>query len=322
MPADDIIPTIERYVSTFPPNPGRVEASFFGGSFTGLPVEMQQAYLSKVNIARERGMIDAIRLSTRPDYIDNQILNMLKKYNVDIIELGVQSMEDEVLKKSCRGHSADDVRKAANLIHHYGFTLGLQMMVGLPGDTRQKDIKTAMEICSLKPEFVRIYPTLVIKDTALERMYIKGLYKPLEVREAAEICKDLMEIFLKEDIIVIRIGLQTTNRITLGRDVVAGPFHPAFRQLVQSYLIREVIMNVLKEREDIKQGVMLLEVNPSMTSTVIGVKRENIEKLSRTYPEIKFKVKPVKDVRKDNIRFVYDDNSFEVNYVEILKAIG
>lgn len=316
---DEIIPTIEKYISTFPDNPGRVEVAFFGGSFTGIPVDKQQEYLKQVNIALERRMIDGIRLSTRPDFIDVGILTMLKKYNVDTVELGVQSLDDEVLKKSCRGHSSEDVREAVNLIHHFGFNLGLQMMIGLPGDTHEKDIRTAVEICKLNPRFVRIYPTLVIKGTALERMYKKGLYTPLTVQEAVDICKELLEIFLKKDIVVIRIGLQPTDHITSGRDVIAGPFHPAFRQIAQSSLIKKVIMKILEQKEDIREGVITMEVHPSMTSTVVGVKKENINKLSEIYPEIKFIVSPVSDIGKNNIRFVYDGYCFEKDYVEVLK---
>ncbi len=313
------MPTIEQYVATFKSVPERVEAAFFGGSFTGIPLELQQKLLEQAKTALDRGLIDAIRLSTRPDYINSDILEMLRCYRVETIEIGVQSMDDHVLEKSCRGHTSEDVRRAAGMIHDRGFRLGLQMMIGLPGDRREKDVKTAVEIARLKPDFVRIYPTLVIKDTRLENMYKKGEYVPLDIEEAVDICRDLMEIFLREDIAVIRIGLQPTDRITSGGDIVAGPFHPAFRQLVESALLRKIILKVLKQEKDLCSGEMRLEVHPSMVSTVIGIGRESIDKLNSLYPHMRFKVTANTDLDKTSIRFSHGGNSMDINYRALLR---
>jgi histone acetyltransferase (RNA polymerase elongator complex component) len=315
---EQVLPTINRYRSTYRQNPRRVEVAFFGGSFTGIPVQLQINYLENAYAALMQGLIDGIRLSTRPDYIDQAVLDRLKRYGVDTIELGVQSMDDIVLKKSGRGHSADHVRTSASLILDNGFNLGLQMMIGLPGDTADADRYTALEISRIKPDFVRIYPTLVVRDTPLEDMYKSGRYKPLELDEAVEICKDITEIFIKNGIEVIRIGLQTTDMINEGRDVVAGPFHPAFRQLVDAELIRTVIERVLEYKTKPDGGFLLIETNPSIISSVVGVRRESIKRLVTAHPEFRIKVKPNQHVDKHCIRFTYNGSLFEVDYIRMI----
>jgi Histone acetyltransferase len=232
---------IDKYLKTFK-NPDRyVEVSFFGGSFTGLPINEQVELLKPAKKALNCGKVNSIRLSTRPDYINRSILDNLKEYGVSVIELGVQSMDEEVLSLSNRGHSSEDVYKSSELIKEYGFTLGLQMMVGLPGDNEQKDIFTAKEFVRIGPDMVRIYPALVVKDTYMEIMYNKGSYRPLDVDEAVDICSRLYLIFERHDIKIIRIGLQPTENMQAGRDVIAGPFHPAFRELVESKILNDMI---------------------------------------------------------------------------------
>jgi len=187
--ADDVHNIIGEYLKTLPSKNRRIEAAFFGGSFTGIPINEQSELLAAANEYLKKGDIDGIRLSTRPDYIDKEILDNLLKYGVTTIELGVQSMDDSVLKSSNRGHTRKDVINAVKLIKEYPFTLGLQMMTGLPGDTDEKSLYTADEIIKLKPDIVRIYPTLTIKDTFLEKMYLTGKYKPQSVDEAGKFCK-------------------------------------------------------------------------------------------------------------------------------------
>lgn len=238
---DSVQSTIETYLTTIDRQNSYVELSFFGGSFTGIPLDYQNQLLDVARKNFIEGKIDAIRLSTRPDYIDEKILTNLKSYGVSIIELGVQSMDKDVLINAERGHTSDDVIKASEIIKGYGISLGLQMMVGLPEDTLEKDIFTAKEIIKLKPDFVRIYPALVIRDTYMEQMYLSGSYKPLSVDEAVNICKRLYSEFAKNNIKIIRLGLQTTEQINLGKDVIAGPFHPAFRELVESAILNDMI---------------------------------------------------------------------------------
>ena len=189
--ADDVHNIIGEYLKTLPSKNRRIEAAFFGGSFTGIPINEQSELLAAANEYLKKGDIDGIRLSTRPDYIDKEILDNLLKYGVTTIELGVQSMDDSVLKSSNRGHTRKDVINAVRLIKEYSFTLGLQMMTGLPGDTDEKSLYTADEIIKLKPDIVRIYPTLTIKDTFLEKMYLTGKYQPQSVDEAVNLAKQL-----------------------------------------------------------------------------------------------------------------------------------
>ncbi|MCX7695592.1 MAG: radical SAM protein [Caloramator sp.] len=239
---EDVYRIIEEHLKTIDRNSSHIEISFFGGSFTAIEIEKQREFLKVAKEYLDKGLVDEIRLSTRPDYINKEILDNLKNYGVKNIELGAQSMDDEVLKKQCRGHSSEDVINASKMIKEYGFKLGLQMMVGLYGDSFKKDIYTANKFIELKPDFVRIYPTLVVKDTYLEILYKEGLYKPLKLMEAVYICKELYKLFYKNNIYIMKIGLQVSEDFTLGKNVVAGPFHPAFRELVESSLLNDMIL--------------------------------------------------------------------------------
>ncbi|WP_368487673.1 elongator complex protein 3 [Clostridium sp. BJN0013] len=233
--------TIENHLKTIKRSTSKVEVSFFGGTFTAIPIDKQRELLKVAKEYKDKRDIDYIRLSTRPDYIDSCILDNLKEYSVDIIELGIQSLDREVLFKSGRGHSKEDVKRASYLIKKYGFVLGHQIMVGLPCDTFEKDIETVKNSISMKPDIYRIYPALVIKGTVMEDMYKRKQYKPYELSEAVDICKILYCILRANKIKVIRIGLQPTENINLGKDVIAGPFHPAFRELVEGRIYNHII---------------------------------------------------------------------------------
>ncbi len=293
---DDVTRTIEEYLSTIPTNDRNIEVAFFGGSFTGIPVNEQIALMSRVTPYIEKGIINGIRISTRPDYINRDILDTLKFYSVKTIELGVQSMVESVLKKSNRGHSADDVKNAAALIREYGFTLGLQMMTGLPGDTDELSVITANEIIALKPDIVRIYPTLTIKDTFLEKMYHRGEYIPETLDDAVSLCKKLLLMFEENNINVIRIGLQPTDEINSDASIVAGPFHPSFRELVESSIYFDIILN----KSDGKDGIIY--VNPCEVSKAVGNNRANITKLKEKYG-IDIAVKGDINLEKREVRF-------------------
>lgn len=252
-----------------------IEIAFFGGSFTGIDTNKQEEFLRIANKWYQSGYIDDIRLSTRPDYINKDILSYLKEYNVSIIELGVQSLDEDILRKSYRGHSIEDVSKASELIKKMGFKLGLQMMVGLPGDNCEKSIITAKKIISHEPDFVRIYPTLVIRGTMLEQLLLEGKYEPLGLDKAVAICKELYKLFYKNKIPIIRIGLQPTENIMYGSDVVAGPFHPSFRQLVECEIYREEIDEAIS-LYDGKITKIEFILNPKSISNLVGMKKSNI----------------------------------------------
>ncbi len=249
--SDDVTPefvenTIEEYLKTINRENAVVEVSFFGGTFTAININKQKELLAVAKKYKDKGYIDYIHLSTRPDYIDENILDNLKKYSADIIELGVQSLDNEVLLKAGRGHNAADVIRASKLIKEREFILGHQIMLGLPGDNFKKDIETAKKVIDLKPDIARIYPALVIKDTPMERMYNSNNYAPYTLDEAVEVSKIIYSMFMANDINVIRVGLQPTEEINVGKDIVAGPFHPAFRELVEGSIYNEIILDEIK----------------------------------------------------------------------------
>lgn len=265
---DEVRATVEEYLKTINRKNSTIEISFFGGTFTAIDVNKQKELLKVAKEYKDKGYIQKIRMSTRPDAINKYILDYLKDYNVDIIELGVQSLNNEVLRLSGRGHSAEDVYLASRLIKEYGFTLGHQIMPGLPGDDFDKDIETARKSIEMKPDICRIYPSLVIKETPMEDMYNKGAYTPYTVEEAVCISKEIYKLYKEAKVNVIRIGLQPTDSITLGKDVIAGPFHPAFRELVEGSLICDKILEKTESEDNI-----LIEINSKDLSKLYANKK-------------------------------------------------
>ena len=256
------------------------------GSFTGIEVEKQEELLQMAYEYVKSGEVNSIRISTRPDYINKEILKRLKKYKVKTIELGVQSANNYILNRAERGHTFEDVIKASKLIRRYGFTLGHQMMVGLPESTRIDEINTAKALIKLKPKMMRIYPVLVVKGTKLEKEYKKGEYEPLTVVQAVETCKKLVRMFADKKIDIIRVGLQNTDEISDPKneksEIVAGPYHPAFRQLVESEMWYDSIVEKIKKL-NVKVKEVEVTVNPVDSNNVIGHKKENVLKLKDTY---------------------------------------
>jgi histone acetyltransferase (RNA polymerase elongator complex component) len=248
--AQTVRDTINDYLETIQNKSATIEVSFFGGTFTGIREEKQRELLNIAKEFKDKKLIKKIRLSTRPDYINDYILTYLKEYGVDIIELGVQSLDEDVLKKSGRGHNVLDVIEASKLIKKYNIVLGHQIMPGLPGDTFEKDIKTTKASIEMKPDICRIYPSLVIKDTPMEQMYTSDKYSPYSLEEAVNISKVMYEMYRKNEINVIRIGLQPTESINEGGDIVAGPFHPSFRELVEGSLLVDIILENMKEEKN------------------------------------------------------------------------
>lgn len=262
--------TIKEYLQTINKKQAVVEVSFFGGTFTAINIERQKELLSVAKEFKDRGDIDFIHLSTRSDYIDDEILVNLKNYSVDVIELGVQSLDKEVLLKSGRGHSEEDVVKASALIKKYGFILGHQIMLGLPGDTFEKDIETTRKSIAMKPDIYRIYPALVIKDTPMEKIYNSGTYKPYDLYEAVEITKIIYSMLTAHNIKVIRIGLQPTEEINSGKELIAGPFHPAFRELVEGSLYRDLVVEQVSKNY---KGKLIIKINSKDLSKLYADKK-------------------------------------------------
>ena len=273
---------IENYLKSIDKENAQIEIAFFGGSFTAIEEERQEELLQVASEFVKSGQVESIRVSTRPDAIDKKILKRLKKYKVKTIELGVQSSNNYILKRINRGHTFEDVKRAAKLIRWNGFRLGVQMMVGLPESTTIDEINTAKELIKLKPKMVRIYPVLVIKNTPLEKELEKGTYKPLTVVQAVEVCKEIVRLFHDKNIDIIRIGLQPTDEISEPgsekSEVVAGPYHPAFRQLVESAMWYDAIVGKIKKL-NVKVKEVEVTVNPVDANNVIGHKKENVKNL-------------------------------------------
>lgn len=278
--------TVDFYLKNLKDQDAYKEIAFFGGSFTGIPKEEQESLLKTANEYIEKKQVDSIRISTRPDYIDKDILKMLKKYHVKVIELGVQSTNDYILKRCKRNHTYEDVKRASKLIRRKGFILGHQMMIGLPESTAQDEMQTAIDLAKLKPKTIRIYPVLVIKNTELAKEYEAGEYTPLSLQQAVERCKELYYFFQKKKINVIRIGLQNTDMIAdpkqEGSQVLAGPYHEAFGQLVEDAAWYDSIVEKIKQF-NVKVKEVEIKINPVDVNHVVGHKRENINKLHDLY---------------------------------------
>lgn len=260
-----------------------VEIAFFGGSFTAIDINIQKSLLSVAKEYVEKGLVKDIRMSTRPDCIDEDILSMLKEYKTSIIELGVQSLDEKVLLDSIRGHQSEIVYKSSKMIKNSGIKLGLQMMIGLTADTEEKCIFTAKKFVELKPDCVRVYPTLVVKDTGLEKLMEQNKYNPFTLEESVNIVKKVLVLFYVNNINVIRVGLQATDDIQIGKAVLAGPYHPAFRELVEADMIKDYLEFVIFQNKNIKQ--MLVKSNKKNISKIIGNKKTNVK-----YMEEKFGV--------------------------------
>ena len=290
-----IIPRkIHEYLRTY--NTDRpVHAAFYGGSFTALPNELQKSYLEAVQPFIQSGKILGIRLSTRPDCITREIVLLLKEYHVDTIELGVQSMDEGVLLLSGRGHTSTDAINAVKFLREFSITIGLQLMLGLPGDSSDTFMNTIKKVIELKPDFVRLYPLLVIKGTLLEKMYTLGMYAPLSLDEAVSLCREALVRFEKAGIDVIRIGLQSTEELEKPGTVLAGPYHPAFGQLVESAVLLDKMRSALQWRKE-ENASAVFRVNPADVSAAIGQQRGNIETLKNEFGLQKIRIVGDQDV--------------------------
>ena len=259
-----------------------VQIAFYGGSFTALPIERQKAFLEAARPFIDSRRVESIRVSTRPDCISRDNLALLREFRVRTIELGAQSMDDRVLALSGRGHTAADTVNAVTLLRKGRFDAGLQLMAGLPGDSFDGFLDSVDRTIALKPDFVRIYPALVIKSTPLEDLYARGRYSPLSLAEAVKQCRDAMVRFERAGIEVIRVGLQPTEELERSGTIVAGPYHPAFRQLVESSSFLDKMRMGLAESKGNAEVAVLL-VNPRDVSAAIGQKRSNVGILKREF---------------------------------------
>lgn len=283
VPAPEEVRTvIDTHLATMPAD-AEVRVAFFGGSFTGMPLEEQDAYLKVSQPYLQSGRVRGIQLSTRPDYITPEVLLLLQRYGVTLIELGAQSLDDEVLKQVGRGHTVAQVRAASQMITEAGFSLGLQMMIGLPGDTKEKSMHTAETIVELGASCTRIYPTLVVKDTLLARQYRQGLYQPLDLETAVEWCKDLYRYFTGQGVTILRMGLHPSEGLLSGTDYLAGPFHVSFKELVLTALWRDRLAQIVADAPD---GPVVVKVPAEEINYAVGYGSAN----KKAFPQVRLEV--------------------------------
>ncbi len=284
---NEIAAIIDTYLETIP-NSTEVNIAFFGGSFTGIPRVDMIAYLEAAYTYIKAGKVQGIRLSTKPDYITDDILDILEKYGVTSIELGAQSTNNKVLLKSGRGHKFDAIENAVSLIRKRNFKLGLQMMLGLPYDTLELSIQTAKDIVRLGADTTRIYPTVVVKDTVLEKMYERGDYKVLSLDEAIHWSKEVLKIFNASSVKVLRVGLHPSEELELGKSLVAGPIHPSFKEMV----LTDLWSDILCEKLD-KKGQSIIRVSNKQLNYAIGYKGKNRNDLKIKGYNVNFVVDPL-----------------------------
>ncbi|MGN0479173.1 MAG: elongator complex protein 3 [Hominenteromicrobium sp.] len=264
------------------------QIAFFGGSFTAIDRDYMTELLQTAHAACEQYGFSGIRCSTRPDAVDRERLSLLKAYGVTAIELGAQSMEDAVLRLNRRGHTAQDVCRASALIQAQGFELGLQMMTGLPGGSDREAVSTAKALLALRPDTMRIYPTIVLENTQLCDWYRAGLYTPQTLESAVSLCAELIQMIEAAGVRLIRVGLHASEEL---ENRVAGPYHPAFMELCRSRIFLSQLLEALSAGGKREAAV---EVNPRMLSTALGQKRRNIQALQAAGFSVQ--IRPAADV--------------------------
>jgi len=315
---EEVISKVDEVLSTLKGAPERIEVAFFGGSFTGLSTKQQVSWLEQAYALKEQGKITGIRLSTRPDYITVEILDRLISYGVTTIELGVQSLVDEILEKSSRGHTSAITYQATKLIRKYPFELIYQLMLGLPGDNQEKAYYTAKKTIQEKPDGVRIYPAVVLKDTALAEYYSKGLYKPWTLTEAVDMGARWLGLFSYYRITVIRLGLQSTDSLRTEEELLAGPYHPAYGELVESRLMLEQIKEVIS-RIRVKPQKIRIVFNSRDHSKVIGHKKANVTILKSIFPETDIEFIPDATVNNNDLLVGSETQTISLSRQEFLE---
>lgn len=277
--ADQII---QQYLTTLPVDAEK-RIAFFGGSFTGMSIDEQNAYLDIAQPYLQEGLVSGLQLSTRPDYITDEILDNLKRQGVVLIELGAQSLHDDILQTVNRGHTVQQVEDASRKILEHGFQLGLQMMIGLPGDSKEKALATAQRIIDFGATCTRIYPTLVVQNTLLAQWYANGQYQPLSLETAVDWCKDLYQFFEEKGITILRIGLHPSEGLLSGKDYLAGPFHVSFKELVLTAIWHDRIQEIVQKNGN---GPCAIQVPKSGINYAIGYCSAN----RKAFPQVTFSI--------------------------------
>ena len=282
---------IQRWLQWLRPSKAN-EAAFYGGSFTGLDMALQKQLLALTDELLEQGIIGSVRLSTRPDYINTEVLSLLKEHGVELVELGVQSLDDAVLQKAERGHTVESVYAAHKQLKEYGFKTGIQLMVGMPGQDFASVQDTAARVAQLRPDIARIYPLLVIKDTPLAHSYEQGAFVPLRLEEAVEQSAYLYKTLTQAGIKVIRIGLQPDEELCAAGNIVAGPFHPAMGELVKSRVLRQHFTPMLQELVESGARGVIFHCPRRYESKLRGLKNSNMQYWQQQFPHLEIHLMP------------------------------
>jgi histone acetyltransferase (RNA polymerase elongator complex component) len=295
----DIGDIINSALATIPEG-SNIQAGFYGGSFTLLPVGLQKEYLESVSPFIRTNRINGIRISTRPDSVDEMTVSILKQYGVITVELGTQILDDEILTSIKRGHTSADVRNAVRIFHNNGFNVGLQLMIGLPGEDKERRDRAFNDVLSIKPDFLRIHPTLVLKGSELEDIYNNGGYVPLSIEEAIMICSELVIRAESSDIPVIRIGLQSSCSLQEAGSIAAGPWHPSFGQMVRGEIYYRMFLKGMRVL-NMEIGKLRIEVQCSDPETMKGQGNGNLKKIEARYPDLGLIIKKNKTMSRNQI---------------------
>jgi histone acetyltransferase (RNA polymerase elongator complex component) len=305
---------VNSYLNSNSDNNRRIEIAFYGGNFTGLRRLLQENYLSWANYYFQKGLIQGIRISTRPDYINDEILSLLNKYNVSVVELGAQSFVDDVLAHAQRGHDAACIEKAVKLIKEYSILSSLHLMIGLPKDTNDGFLYSLKKTVELKPDMVRINPTLVLKNTTLVHQYLQGDYTPLSLKNAVDQCRIAFEILSAAGITIIRFGLHITEEMKIEGSVLAGPMHESLGSVVLSSFFYHKTLELLN---NIPQNVdeLHLKISSSDESVFRGWRNQNVSSIKNLYPRAQITIESSPLLNKGDIYFSFDSSG--PNFVNI-----
>jgi histone acetyltransferase (RNA polymerase elongator complex component) len=277
-----------------------IQIAFFGGNFLGIEIDEIKRLLAEAAVLVEAGQANSIRFSTRPDTIDRSRLDLIKNFPVSTVELGVQSMDDRVLRKTKRGHTSADTQSAVERLKEFNYQIGVQLMVGLPGDDPARLFASARRVAELKPDFIRIYPTVVVAGSPLAKLYQAGRYKPLSLEDAVLQVKDLYRYFDRKNIQIIRMGLQATDDLQEGSSILAGPYHPSFGHLVLSEIFLDRAMSTIRSTKP-KGDAIALHVHPRSVSKMRGLKNVNIRTLRQKFHFQSIEIVPDESLKEDQL---------------------
>jgi histone acetyltransferase (RNA polymerase elongator complex component) len=295
--------TIHKYLSHPKRKGNGAEIAFYGGNFTGMDKDYQTELLGFAKPFIEKGLVHGVRISVRPDSINKESLDLMKRFGVTTVEIGAQSMVDEVLHISRRGHRASDVSAAMEMLKERKFKTVMHLMVGLPGDSQSGFEYTIAKTIGLKPDMVRIHPTIVLQDTGLAELFSNGTYHPLSMSQAIDMCKHALRRFGEANILVIRVGLQTTREMEMTGSIIAGPYHPAFRSLVEESMFFDMAAAMLAAGQMSRQEVSF-SLSPKDVSCFHGQKNRNMHKLKNIFGLIRIDVSVDPDQRRGTLAMI------------------